>query len=415
MLLLLPDAVAVAVAVAHDRECLFFAPLHLGFRANYRANNPNSPSMRIGLPQEIKNHEYRVGLTPASVRELVAHGHEVLVQAGAGAAIGLSDERYVSAGAKLAPDAATVFAQTDMIVKVKEPQPQECAMLRPGQILYTYLHLAPDPEQTKALIASGAVCIAYETITGPGGGLPLLAPMSEVAGRMAIQAGAAHLEKSKGGMGVLLGGVPGVPSAHVVVIGAGVVGTHALQIALGMGARVTVLDKNVDRLRQLDLVFGNRIHTLYSNTQNLEEAVLDAELVIGGVLIPGAAAPKLVTRKMISAMKKGAVVVDVAIDQGGCFETSHATTHADPTFVVDGVVHYCVANMPGAVARTSTFALNNATIAHAVALADKGWKKALRDDPHLMHGLNVAEGKVTYKAVATALGYDYTPAQSLLS
>ncbi len=370
--------------------------------------------MRIGLPLEIKNHEYRVGLTPASVRELSLRGHMVLVQSGAGASIGLSDALYESAGATMASDAATVFAKSDMIVKVKEPQPRESALLRPGQILYTFLHLAPDPDQTKALVNSGAICIAYETITGPGGGLPLLAPMSEVAGRMAVQAGAAHLEKSKGGMGVLLGGVPGVPAAHVVIIGAGVVGTHALQLAIGMGARVTILDKNVDRLRQLDLVFGNRINTLYSSTQNLEEAVLDAELVIGGVLIPGAAAPKLVTRKMIGAMKKGAVVVDVAIDQGGCFETSHPTTHADPTFVVDGVVHYCVANMPGAVARTSTFALNNATIAHAVALADKGWKKALRDDPHLMRGLNVAEGNVTYEAVATALGYDYTPAQSLL-
>ncbi len=376
---------------------------------------PQKHLMLIGLPLEIKNHEYRVGLTPASVRELTSHGHSVLVQNGAGDAIGLSNAQYTSAGATLAPDAETVFAQADMIVKVKEPQPQECAMLLPGQVLFTYLHLAPDPEQTKALVQSGAVCIAYETITGSGGGLPLLAPMSEVAGRMAVQAGAAHLEKSKGGKGVVLGGVPGVPAAHVVIIGAGVVGTHALQVAVGMGARVTILDKNVDRLRQLDLMFGNRINTLYSSTQNLEEAVLNAELVIGGVLIPGAAAPKLVTRKMIGAMKKGAVVVDVAIDQGGCFETSRPTTHADPTFVVDGVVHYCVANMPGAVARTSTFALNNATITHAVALADKGWKKALRDDPHLMHGLNVAEGKVTYAAVATALGYDFTPAQSLLS
>jgi len=372
-------------------------------------------TMRIGLPREIKNHEYRVGLTPASVRELSSRGHTVLVQTGAGAAIGLSDEHYTAVGATLAPDAATVFAESDMIVKVKEPQPQECTMLRPGQILYTYLHLAPDPEQTKALVQSGAVCIAYETITGPGGGLPLLAPMSEVAGRMAVQAGAAHLEKSKGGMGVLLGGVPGVPAAHVVIIGAGVVGTHALQIAVGMGARVTVLDKNVDRLRQLDLVFGNRIHTLYSNVQNLEDAVLDAELVVGGVLIPGAAAPKLVTRAMISAMKKGAVVVDVAIDQGGCFETSHATTHDDPTFVVDGVVHYCVANMPGAVARTSTFALNNATIGHALALADKGWKQALKDDPHLKSGLNVAEGRVTYEAVARALGYAHVSVDAVLA
>ena len=371
--------------------------------------------MLVGLPKEIKNNEYRVGLTPASVRELSTHGHQVLVQSGAGADIGLSDVQYEAAGATLAADAATVFAQADMIVKVKEPQPQECAMLRPGQILYTYLHLAPDPEQAAALIKSGAVCMAYETITGPGGGLPLLAPMSEVAGRMAVQAGAAHLEKSKGGLGVLLGGVPGVAAAHVVIIGAGVVGTHALQMAVGMGARVTVLDKNVDRLRQLDLVFGNRINTVYSSAHSVEEAVLDADLVIGGVLIPGAAAPKLVTRSMISRMKKGAVVVDVAIDQGGCFETSHATTHADPTFVVDGVVHYCVANMPGAVARTSTFALNNATIAHAVALADKGWKQALKDDPHLKNGLNVANGHVTYEAVAKALGYTYVNADTLLA
>jgi alanine dehydrogenase len=370
--------------------------------------------MRIGVPQEIKNHEYRVGLTPASVRELTSRGHQVMVQTGAGAAIGLDDAQYLAAGATLAQNAAEVFAQAEMIVKVKEPQPVECAMLRPGQILYTYLHLAPDPAQTVALVQSGAICIAYETITGPGGGLPLLAPMSEVAGRMAIQAGAAHLEKSKGGMGVLLGGVPGVPAAHVVVLGAGVVGTHALQMAVGLGARVTVLDKNVDRLRHLDLVFGNRISTLFSTAHSVEAAVLDADLVVGGVLIPGAAAPKLVTRDMIARMKKGAVVVDVAIDQGGCFETSHATTHADPTFVVDGVVHYCVANMPGAVARTSTFALNNATIGHAVALADKGWKQALQDNPHLRNGLNVADGKVTFEAVARDLGYAYVSADSLL-
>ncbi|MDP2370736.1 alanine dehydrogenase [Rhodoferax sp.] len=371
--------------------------------------------MKVGLPKEIKNHEYRVGLTPASVRELTAHGHQVLVQTGAGTGVGLSDALYLAAGATLVADAQQVFAQADMIVKVKEPQPQECAMLREGQVLYTYLHLAPDPAQTAALVKSGAICIAYETITGPGGGLPLLAPMSEVAGRMAVQAGAAHLEKSKGGMGVLLGGVPGVPAAHVAIIGAGVVGTHALQMAVGMGARVTVLDKNVDRLRQLDLVFGNRISTVYSNAQSVEDAVLDAELVIGGVLIPGAAAPKLVTRNMIASMKKGAVVVDVAIDQGGCFETSHATTHAEPTYLVDGVVHYCVANMPGAVARTSTFALNNATIAHAVALADKGWKRALRDNAHLRNGLNVAGGKVTYEAVARDLGYAYVNADTLLT
>ncbi len=370
--------------------------------------------MLIGLPKEIKNHEYRVGLTPASVRDLTSHGHKVLVQTGAGALIGLTDEQYIAAGATLAATAAEVFAAAEMIVKVKEPQAVECAMLRPGQILYTYLHLAPDPDQTAALVKSGAVCIAYETITGPGGGLPLLAPMSEVAGRMAIQAGAAHLEKSKGGMGILLGGVPGVPAAHVAILGAGVVGTHALQMAVGMGARVSVLDKNVDRLRQLDLIFGNRIHTLFSNAQNVDDAVNDADLVVGGVLIPGAAAPKLVSRAMISRMKKGAVVVDVAIDQGGCFETSHATTHAEPTYVVDGVVHYCVANMPGAVARTSTFALNNATIGHAVALADKGWKQALKDNPHLKAGLNVCNGQVTYEAVAKDLGYAYVDADTLL-
>ncbi len=370
--------------------------------------------MLVGVPTEIKNNEYRVGLTPASVHELVAQGHQVIVQQGAGSEIGLPDAQYIAAGATIAGNAQDVFARAAMIVKVKEPQPLECAMLRDGQILYTYLHLAPDPEQTAALIDSGAVCIAYETITGPGGGLPLLAPMSEVAGRMSIQAGAAHLEKSRGGMGLLLGGVPGVAAGHVVIIGAGVVGANALQMAVGTGARVTVLDKNVDRLRQLDLVYGNRITTLYSNRQALEEAVLSADLVIGGVLVPGAAAPKLVTRDMVSRMKQGAVIVDVAIDQGGCFETSRPTTHADPTFVVDGVVHYCVANMPGAVARTSTFALNNATIGHAVALANKGWQRALSDDIHLRRGLNVCQGKVTFEAVARALGYDYIPAESLL-
>ena len=360
--------------------------------------------MRIGLPKEIKNHEYRVGLTPASVREFTSHGHQVFVQSGAGAAIGLADEHYAAAGAVLVKDAAEVFAKAEMIVKVKEPQPQECAMLREGQILYTYLHLAPDPEQTAALVKSGAICVAYETITGPGGGLPLLAPMSEVAGRMSIQAGAAHLEKSKGGMGVLLGGVPGVEPAHVLILGAGVVGTNALQMAIGMGARVTVLDKNVDRLRQIDLVFGNRVKTLFSNAQALEEKVLESDLVIGGVLVPGAAAPKLVTRPMVRCMKKGAVLVDVAIDQGGCFETSHPTTHAAPTFAVDGVVHYCVANMPGAVARTSTFALNNATLPFVIALANQGWRRALAGDVHLRHGLNVCQGAVTHPAVAQAVG-----------
>ncbi len=371
--------------------------------------------MLIGVPKEIKNHEYRVGLTPASVRELTSRGHQVVVQRNAGSAIGLSDEAYVAAGATLADDAPEIFAKADMIVKVKEPQPVECAMLRPGQILYTYLHLAPDPEQTAALVKSGAICIAYETITAANGGLPCLAPMSEVAGRMAIQAGAAHLEKSKGGMGLLLGGVPGVAPGHVVIIGAGVVGTNALQMAVGVGARVTVLDKSIDRLRQLDLVYGNRITTLYSNTLSVEESVLSADLVVSGVLVPGAAAPKLVTRSMISRMKPGAVVVDVAIDQGGSTDVSKATTHAEPTFVVDGVVFYCVANMPGAVARTSTFALNNATIGHAVALADKGWKQALKDNVHLKNGLNVAQGKVTYEAVAKDLGYDYVAADSFLN
>jgi alanine dehydrogenase len=370
--------------------------------------------MLVGVPTEIKNNEYRVGLTPASVHELVVQGHQVLVQQGAGSEIGLPDAQYVAAGASIVASAQEVFAQAAMIVKVKEPQAAECTMLREDQILFTYLHLAPDPDQTAALVRSRAICIAYETVTGPGGGLPLLAPMSEVAGRMSIQAGAAHLEKSRGGMGLLLGGVPGVAAGHVVIIGAGVVGANALQMAVGTGARVTVLDKNLDRLRQLDLVYGNRIATLHSNAQALEEAVLSADLVIGGVLVPGAAAPKLVTRSMVSRMKKGAVIVDVAIDQGGCFETSHATTHADPTFVIDGVVHYCVANMPGAVARTSTFALNNATIGHVLALAGKGWRRALGDDLHLRHGLNVCQGKVTFEAVAHALGYDYMPAESLL-
>ena len=370
--------------------------------------------MRIGVPKEIKNHEYRVGLTPASVRELCAHGHAVQVQSGAGAAIGLIDDQYVRAGAELASSAEQVYAWAEMIVKVKEPQPNECLLLREGQILYTYLHLAPDPEQTRALMKSGAVCIAYETITGPGGGLPLLAPMSEVAGRMAIQAGAAHLEKSKGGMGLLLGGVPGVAPAHVVILGAGVVGTNALQMAVGLGARVTVLDRNIERLRHLDLSLGNRIATLYSTAHAIEQYIVEADLVIGGVLIPGAAAPKLVTRAMVATMKTGAVVVDVAIDQGGCFETSHATTHADPTYVVDGVIHYCVANMPGAVARTSTFALNNATIGHALALADKGWKRAAAEDPHLRAGLNVVLGQVTHEAVARELGYAYVDAEGLV-
>ncbi|WP_367188360.1 alanine dehydrogenase [Burkholderia sp. Ed8] len=371
--------------------------------------------MLIGVPKEIKNHEYRVGLTPAGAHELTRHGHRVLVQRGAGTAIGLLDDDYTAAGASLCDGADEVFARADMIIKVKEPQPAECAMLRRGQILYAYLHLAPDPDQAAALVKSGAVCVAYETVTGPGGGLPLLAPMSEVAGRMSIQVAATHLESPRGGRGLLMAGVPGVPAAHVVVLGAGVVGTGALQMAVGLGARVTVLDNNVNRLRQLDLVFANRISTVCSNAHTVDAAVRDADVVIGAVLVPGASAPRLVTRDMIATMRKGAVVVDVAIDQGGCFETSHATTHADPTFVVDGVVHYCVANMPGAVARTSTFALNNATLGHALALADKGWKQAMTDDPHLRAGLNVCDGHITYEAVALALGLPYVPATGMLA
>jgi alanine dehydrogenase len=358
--------------------------------------------MLVGVPKEIKNQESRVGLTPASVKELVLRGHQVLVQQNAGAAIGLTDAMYEASGASIVAEASEIFARAEMIVKVKEPQPQECAMLREGQILYTYLHLAPDPEQTKALVASGAVCIAYETITGE---------RRLAAAGADERSGGAHVDpgwrcapgKSKGGMGLLLGGVPGVAPGHIAIIGAGVVGTNALQMAVGIGARVTILDKNIDRLRQLDLVYGNRIATMYSNAHSIEEAVLDADLVIGGVLVPGAAAPKLVTKSMIARMKQGAVVVDVAIDQGGCFETSHATTHEQPTYVVDGVVHYCVANMPGAVARTSTFALNNATIGHAVALADKGWQKALKANPHLKNGLNVCQATSRMKRWRTAL------------
>jgi alanine dehydrogenase len=371
--------------------------------------------MRIGVPKEIKNHEYRVGLTPASVSELVLAGHEVLVQRDAGSAIGMLDADYEAAGAQLAQDAATVFDSSEMIVKVKEPQPQECAMLKENQILYTYLHLAADMDQTRALMNSGAVCIAYETITGAHANLPLLAPMSEVAGRMSIQAAATHLEKARGGKGLLLGGVPGVAPAHVVILGAGVVGTHALQMAVGMKARVTVIDKNLERLRALDQVYGNQITTQYATTVAIKHAVSQADVVIGAVLLPGAAAPKLVTRDMISAMQAGSVVVDVAIDQGGCFETSKPTTHDEPTFVVDGVIHYCVANMPGAVARTSTLALNNATLPHALALANHGWQAAMRADTHLLAGLNVCQGKVTYEAVAGALGLAYTPADTFLS
>ena len=370
--------------------------------------------MLIGVPKEIKNHEYRVGLVPASVRELVHHGHKVLVETKAGSGIGFDDAAYQAAGATIAPNAAEIFAKADMIVKVKEPQPVECKMLRKGQLLYTYLHLAPDPEQTEGLIKSGCTAIAYETVTSARGGLPLLAPMSEVAGRMSVQVGAHYLEKAQGGAGILLGGVPGVRAANVVVIGGGISGTHAVRMALGMEAIVTVIDKNLDRLRELDELFGASLHTIYSTFDAIEQCVINADLVIGAVLVPGAAAPKLVTRKMIQQMRPGSVVVDIAIDQGGCFETSHATTHADPVYVVDGVTHYCVANMPGAVARTSTIALNNATLPFAVALANKGAKKACADDPHLLNGLNIHDGQVTYKAVADALKLKYTPAQQAL-
>jgi alanine dehydrogenase len=365
--------------------------------------------MRIGCPKEIKNHEYRVGLTPESVRELTAHGHEVWVETGAGLGIGSTDIDYQACGATIQPDAGTVFDGCEMIVKVKEPQAVERAMLREGQVLYTYLHLAPDPDQTRDLVASGATAIAYETVTGPGGSLPLLKPMSQVAGRMSIQAGATALEKANGGRGVLLGGVPGVLPGKVMVIGGGVVGFNAAQMAVGLGADVTILDRDPEVLEKLGIHFESRAKTRFSNQANIEQMICEADLVIGAVLVPGAAAPKLVTRDMLKCMKPGAVLVDVAIDQGGCFETSRATTHAEPTYVVDEVVHYCVANMPGGVARTSTYALNNVTLPHALRMADMGWEAALRANPHLAEGLNVHAGKVTYKAVADELGYDYLP------
>jgi alanine dehydrogenase len=372
------------------------------------------PAMRIGVPKEIKNHEYRVGLTPAGVRELKTHGHDVLVEKHAGEGIGIADDQYVKAGARLAASAQDVFARSELIVKVKEPQPKECKLLSEGQVLFTYLHLAPDPAQTRGLIKSGCVAIAYETVTDGRGGLPLLAPMSEVAGRMSIQAGAHALEKAQGGLGVLAGGVPGVAPADVVILGGGVVGYNAARIAVGMGARVTVLDKSLTRLNYLDQLFDGRLLTVYSTTDAVEHHVSRADLVIGAVLVPGAAAPKLVTRAMLKRMRPGAVIVDVAIDQGGCFETSKPTTHQDPTYVVDGIVHYCVANMPGGVARTSTFALTNATLPYVLALADKGYRKALLDDANFREGLNVHHGRITYRAVAEALGYEHTPTQEAL-
>ena len=370
--------------------------------------------MLIGVPKEIKNHEYRIGLTPAGVGELVHDGHRVLVQRDGGEPIGFDDAQYRDAGAEIIADAEAIFAEAEMIIKVKEPQAAECRMLRPGQLLFTYLHLAPDPEQAKALLASGATCIAYETVTSANRGLPLLAPMSEVAGRMAIQAGAHNLEKAQGGNGVLLGGVPGVEPAQVMVIGGGVVGINAARMAMGMGADVTLLDRDLNRLKELDMLFGGRLKTVYSTKEAVERYALQADLVVGAVLIPGASAPKLISRDLVARMKKGAVMVDVAIDQGGCFETSRATTHQDPTYVVDGVVHYCVANMPGGVARTSTMALTNATLPYAVKLARHGVFAALEQDEHLRNGLNVHAGQVTHAAVAEALGLPFMePMQAL--
>jgi len=370
--------------------------------------------MLVGVPKEIKIHEYRVGLTPSSARELIHHGHQVMVETNAGGGIGCDDEAYRAVGAEVVGTAAEVFAAAEMIVKVKEPQESEYGLLREGQVLYTYLHLAPDLPQTKGLVESGCIAVAYETVTNARGGLPLLAPMSEVAGRMSVQVGAHCLEKEQGGSGMLLGGVPGVAAAKVVIIGGGVSGTNAARMAMGMEAHVTVIDRSLEQLYALDLQFGPMLNTIYSTVDAIEYQVTNADLVIGAVLVPGAAAPKLVTRDMVRQMRPGSVLVDIAIDQGGCFETSKPTTHSEPTYVEEGCVHYCVTNMPGAVARTSTFALNNATLPFGLALANKGYRLALHDDPHLRNGLNVAGGKVTYKAVADAHGLDYTPPEEVL-
>lgn len=372
--------------------------------------------MLVGVPKEIKQQENRVGLVPASVREVIRVGGSVLVEKNAGTGIGISDEQYRAAGAEIADTADEIFDRAELIVKVKEPQPTECRRLRPGQTLFTYLHLAPDPQQTRLLKESGVTAIAYETVTQNDGGLPLLTPMSQVAGRMSIQAGAHCLEMAQGGSGILLGGVPGVPPANVVVIGGGVVGTNAVRMAMGMEARVIVVDKSLSRLRELDFQFGSKLTTVFATEEALEHYVIDADLVIGAVLVPGAAAPKLVTRDMLARMRPGSVVVDVAIDQGGCFETSRPTTHHEPTYVADGVVHYCVANMPGAVPKTSTFALNNATLPFVLSLVTKGTKLALLSDGHLLNGLNVHQGMITYEAVARELGYEYTtPTDALAS
>lgn len=365
--------------------------------------------MRIGVPKEIKNHEYRVGLVPASVRELVEHGHDVWVETLAGAGIGFSDEDYQQAGARLAASAAEVFEQAELIVKVKEPQLEECRRLNEGHTLFTYLHLAADPAQARALMQSNSTAIAYETVTAPDGGLPLLTPMSEVAGRMSVQVGTWCLQKANGGSGVLLGGVPGVAPGRVVILGGGVAGSNAADMAVGLGAEVTILERNIARLRHLNDIFGGRVRTLYSTTESIEQEVLHADLVVGSVLVAGAAAPKLVTRDMVKRMRQGSAMVDISIDQGGCFETSRPTSHADPIYEVDGVIHYCVTNMPGAVARTSTFALNNVTLPFVTHIADKGWRNAFIEDVHLARGLNVHAGKLRHEAVARDLGLAFEP------
>lgn len=373
--------------------------------------------MFVGVPKEIKDHEYRVGLTPSNAQELIAHGHKVLVETMAGHSVGFDDDDYREVGAQIAKNPHDIYSKAEMIIKVKEPQPYECEMLSYDQVLFTYLHLAPDPMQTELLLKSGCVGIAYETVTDSFGTLPLLSPMSEVAGRMAVQAGAYCLENVRGGSGMLLGGIPGVPAARVVVLGGGVVGTNAIRMAIGMEANVTVIDKSIKRLRELDFQFGAKLNTVFSTKHNIEHYVAKADLVIGAVLVPGAAAPKLVSRDMLSSMKRGSVLVDVAIDQGGCFETSRPTTHSEPTYIIDGIVHYCVANMPGACARTSTIGLNNATLPYALQLANKGYKKALQEDKYLLEGLNIMHGKITYKAVADALNRqgDYVAAEQMIS
>ena len=371
--------------------------------------------MLVGVPKEIKTHEYRVGMIPGSARELVARGHRVIVETGAGAGIGFDDDAYRKAGATVASSAAEVFGDAELIVKVKEPQPGEIKLLRPDQVLFTYLHLAADKQQTEGLMRAGTVGVAYETVTDVRGGLPLLAPMSEVAGRMSIQVGAHYLEKEQGGTGILLGGVPGVAAAKVVVLGGGVSGTNAARVAMGMEAHVTVIDRSLPRLYELDMQFGSQLHTLFSTAENIEREVVAADLVIGAVLVPGAAAPKLVSRALVERMRPGSVLVDIAIDQGGCFETSRPTTHAAPTYVEEGVVHYCVTNMPGAVARTSAVALNNATLPFVTAIADKGWRRALSDDPHLRNGLNICRGRVTHPAVARDLGLPLVDAAEVIA